>query len=189
MADDTLNHTSYGWPYLDPDNYLRVLPAYTEELADKLNNADADVAAAINAATDAQAAATDAQAAADSVTAQAAQITTNATDIDALEADVADLEGQAGRLPFAMAAGLDTVSVTSAVTNVYVDLPAGRFTQAPRAQAIVTSYNKRYLLRTDAVSTTQFRLTVMTPDGSSPTAEDILVAWQAVQMTSSSADG
>ncbi len=57
MADDTIPHTSYGWPYLEAQNYMRAIPAYTAELADKLENADADVAAAINAAADAQAAA------------------------------------------------------------------------------------------------------------------------------------
>lgn len=58
MPDSILNHTATGWPYLDNDNYLNgVIPAYTLELAGKLNNADADVAAAINAAAAAQAAA------------------------------------------------------------------------------------------------------------------------------------
>ena len=57
MPDSTLNHTPAGGPYLDGQNYLKATPTYTEELADKLENADADVAAAINAAASAQAAA------------------------------------------------------------------------------------------------------------------------------------
>ena len=54
MPGNIIPTTPAGWPYLDQDNYLDVTPAYTEQLATKLDNADADVAAAINAATQAQ---------------------------------------------------------------------------------------------------------------------------------------
>ena len=64
MPDSTLNHTPAGWPYLDLDNYLDVIDDYSLELATKLESSDADVAAAINAATRAEAAAATAVAAA-----------------------------------------------------------------------------------------------------------------------------
>lgn len=64
MPGDTIPTTPAGWPYLDQDNYLDLTPEYTEQLADKLQNSDADVAAAINAATRAENAAATAVAAA-----------------------------------------------------------------------------------------------------------------------------
>lgn len=57
MPDNTITRTNNGWPLIDDANYIRVLPTYTQLLADKLDSADADVAAASNAATRAQAAA------------------------------------------------------------------------------------------------------------------------------------
>ena len=57
MPDATVNHTPAGWPYLDDDNFIDIVDEYTEELALKLENSEADVAAAINAAQQAQAAA------------------------------------------------------------------------------------------------------------------------------------
>ena len=50
MPKDSVPITSKGWPYIDPELYFRAFPAYTQQLATKLDNADADVAAAINAA-------------------------------------------------------------------------------------------------------------------------------------------
>ena len=50
MPDALINRTPAGWPYLDEDNYLDVIDNYTVELAAKLQNSDADVAAAVNAA-------------------------------------------------------------------------------------------------------------------------------------------
>jgi|GEM_PF-4562979 len=50
-------YTSNGWPLVTPDDYIRVIPTALAELAAKLDNSDADVAAAINAATQAQTAA------------------------------------------------------------------------------------------------------------------------------------
>ena len=50
MPDALINRTPAGWPYLDEDNYLDAIDDYTVELATKLDNADADVAAAVNAA-------------------------------------------------------------------------------------------------------------------------------------------
>ena len=50
MPKDSVPLTSKGWPYIDPELYFRAFPAYTQQLATKLDNADADVAAAINAA-------------------------------------------------------------------------------------------------------------------------------------------
>ncbi len=57
MPRDSVPLTSKGWPYIDPELYFRAFPAYTQQLATKLDNADADVAAAINAAARAEAAA------------------------------------------------------------------------------------------------------------------------------------
>lgn len=37
------------WPFLGPDNWIYIYPQYTQELATKLANADADIAGAINA--------------------------------------------------------------------------------------------------------------------------------------------
>lgn len=64
MPRDSVPTTSKGWPYIDPELYFRAFPAYTQQLATKLDNADADVAAAINAATRAETAAATAVAAA-----------------------------------------------------------------------------------------------------------------------------
>lgn len=50
MPRDSVPLTSKGWPYIDPELYFRAFPAYTQQLATKLDKADADVAAAVNAA-------------------------------------------------------------------------------------------------------------------------------------------
>ena len=57
MPKDSVPTTPTGWPYIDPELYFRAFPAYTQQLATKLDNADADVAAAVNAAARAEAAA------------------------------------------------------------------------------------------------------------------------------------
>lgn len=57
MPDATIPRTPNGWPLLDQDNFIRATPEYTRQLAEKLDAGEADVAAAINAATRAQAAA------------------------------------------------------------------------------------------------------------------------------------
>ena len=64
MPRDSVPLTSKGWPYIDPELYFRAFPAYTQQLATKLDNGDADAAAAINAAARAEAAAATAVAAA-----------------------------------------------------------------------------------------------------------------------------
>ena len=64
MPRDSVPTTPTGWPYIDPELYFRAFPAYTQQLATKLDNADADVAAAINAAQRAEMAAATAVAAA-----------------------------------------------------------------------------------------------------------------------------
>ena len=74
MPKDSVPITSKGWPYIDPELYFRAFPAYTQQLATKLDNADADVAAAINAASTAQAAADTAIAAAARMSAGSAAI-------------------------------------------------------------------------------------------------------------------
>ena len=72
MPKDSVPITSKGWPYIDPELYFRAFPAYTQQLATKLDNAD--VAAAINAASTAQAAADTAIAAAARMSAGSAAI-------------------------------------------------------------------------------------------------------------------
>ena len=57
MPDATIPRTPNGWPLLDQDNFIRATPEYTRQLAEKLDNGDADVAAAVNAARLAQEAA------------------------------------------------------------------------------------------------------------------------------------
>ena len=74
MPRDSVPRTSKGWPYIDPELYFRAFPAYTQQLATKLNNADADVAAAINAAARAETAAGTAVAAAARMSAGSAAI-------------------------------------------------------------------------------------------------------------------
>ncbi len=63
-SPDTLDYTPAGWPYLTEGHYMDLIDDYTAALADKLENSDADVAAAINASTQASAAAAQAEAAA-----------------------------------------------------------------------------------------------------------------------------
>ena len=50
MPDAKITTTSKGWPLLDINNYIDVTPEYTKQLATKLENGDARVAEAINAA-------------------------------------------------------------------------------------------------------------------------------------------
>ena len=50
MPDSTFPRTAGGWPYLDDNNFVHMIDDYSKDLADKLDNGDADVAAAINAA-------------------------------------------------------------------------------------------------------------------------------------------
>lgn len=59
MPDNILNRTAQGWPYLDNQNYINgTLPAYTLDLANKLQSAQAEsVPRAENAATRAEQAA------------------------------------------------------------------------------------------------------------------------------------
>ena len=57
MPDAAINRTPAGWPYLDDQNYIDIIDDYSRELANKLENSDADIAAAVNAATKAQQAA------------------------------------------------------------------------------------------------------------------------------------
>lgn len=59
-----MEHTPAGWPLLVLDDPVHVMVDYSVELANKLQNSDADVAAAINAAQRAETAAATAVAAA-----------------------------------------------------------------------------------------------------------------------------
>ena len=101
---NTVSLTPQGWPYLADDAEMWIYPQYTRDIATKLESDDAEVAAAINAAQQAQAAAASIQAAA----------------------------AKLARLPHGTATGMASISVSgtnqSALT---VALPAGRFTAAP----------------------------------------------------------
>lgn len=57
MPDAAINRTPAGWPFLDDQNYIDVIDDYTLELANKLQNGEAAVPRAENAATRAEAAA------------------------------------------------------------------------------------------------------------------------------------
>ena len=96
MPDALINRTPAGWPYLDEDNYLDVIDNYTLELATKLQNADADVAAAINAATRAEQAAATAVAAAARLD-HGAAVATHAGPIAPGATAVVDIAFAAGR--------------------------------------------------------------------------------------------
>lgn len=74
MPGNIINRTANGVPYLDNDNYLGVYPAYTREIATKIEQVGspaADVLALLNAANAAKAAAQAAQAAAEAARDQA----------------------------------------------------------------------------------------------------------------------
>ncbi len=57
MGTDNIPTTSLGWPYLTQDTYVDRTPEYSRRLADKLEKGEADLPAAINAATRAEKAA------------------------------------------------------------------------------------------------------------------------------------
>lgn len=116
MSKTAPDHTSAGWPYVTVDHYVDALPLYTVELAEKLENADADVAAAINAATAAQAAKTAAENARD-----AAQAAVNS-------------------LPPSYAAQTSLTFNASTSVSKNITWPAGRFTAAPTVQLTTHAY-------------------------------------------------
>ena len=153
MPNALINRTPAGWPYLDEDNYLDVIDNYTLELATKLQNGEADVAAAINAAIRAE------QAAAAAIAAAAR-----------LDRGVV-VATQAGALAPGAAAIVD------------VAFAAGRFTAAPKvfgtpqptsnanvADVIVTTLNVNS-------ASAQLRVT----NKSSTTWNSLSVHWFAIQ--------
>lgn len=111
MPNNVLNYTPQGWPYMDPSNYVEIIPQYTDELAAKLENADADVAAAINAANVA---------------------TTTAAEIQAAAAAIQAASDRLARLPYAIASGSFNAGAKSGSAYVHtITFPAGRFTAPP----------------------------------------------------------
>lgn len=117
MAYDVTAHTPAGWPYITDSDYLRVTPAYTRELANKLENSDADVAAAINAATQAQAAA-----------AQVPRVAAGITNIQVTEEN-------GTYTPAGSPVGTGTATIT---------FPAGRFTKPPVVVATVVNPDQNF---------------------------------------------
>lgn len=71
MAYNVTTHSPKGWPLLVGQDYIKTIPAYTQELAQKLDTGDASAAAIINAASQAEDAAQRAINAANSADTQA----------------------------------------------------------------------------------------------------------------------
>lgn len=90
--------------------------------------------------------------------------------------------------PFAMAAGVVTVTVTAATSaGAPVTFPAGRFTVAPRVSLEVVG-STFWVTSVSGKTATGMTATVRHADNNS-TTNTVTVEWTAVQMTSTSADG
>ncbi|KAB2809269.1 hypothetical protein F9L07_19705 [Pimelobacter simplex] len=113
---------------------------------------------------------------------------------------VAELASQAlaqagsggGMAPFAIAVGEALVTVTAAVSgNTAITFPAGRFTVAPKVQATVQdapSGSQTFVARVINATTTGASIYIYTGNNATATAT-VKVAWEAIQMTSTSAVG
>lgn len=112
-----------GWPLLTADHYIDAVPLYTQELADKLDNSDADVAAAINAANTAQQHMSDAESHADDAA-------------DARDQAIAAVES----MPKSFATFTSITFNNQDRVSQYVDFPPGRFTTTPVVVATTHDY-------------------------------------------------
>lgn len=160
MSKTAPDLSANGWPLLTADHYIDAVPLYTQELAAKLDNSDADVAAAINAAQDAQAAAA---AASDSV--QDAQ-------------DIADA------LP-RMESGFAVLEVAGQSTSIVVPFTPGRFTVEPGPYIQVTKYGTSgrehlYDVKTANRSTTGFTIWAVPYTAGAGASGPLVVHWLAV---------
>lgn len=97
-----------------------------------------------------------------------------------------------GVTPFAIAVGETLVAVTAAVSgNAAITFPAGRFTAAPKVQATVQdapSGSQTFVARVINATTTGASIYIYTGNNATATAT-VKVAWEAIQMTSTSAVG
>lgn len=167
--------TPSGWPYLKPDNLISSVTDYSRELANKLENSDAAVAEAINAATQAQ----DAASRADST----------AAGVDNR------IDARLAGLPHATAAG--QVSLTAAdgsqSAEGIVTFPAGRFTVPPIvvvSHARFMPWTYKMIPRPTEITTTGCKVQTWMADGTTLTGNrTVVLAWMAVQMTSTTAEG
>lgn len=160
MSKTAPDLTPNGWPLLTADHYIDAVPVYTMELADKLDNSEADVAAAINAAQDAQAAAA---AASDSV--QDAQ-------------DVVDAVPR-------MESGFAVLEVAGTSTSIVVPFTPGRFTVEPGPYIQVTKYGTsgrehRYDIKAASRSTSEFTIWAVPYETSGAPTGSLVVHWLAV---------
>ena len=96
-------------------------------------------------------------------------------------------------VPFAMAAGTSTITVTSAASaTVSVTFPPSRFTTAPIVivgLANAPTGSTKLVARAQSIAAGGFTLAVYTGDGTTTTANAVQFTWWAVQMTSSQASG
>lgn len=95
-------------------------------------------------------------------------------------------------VPFAMAAGLDTITVTAATSgSVAITFPVGRFTQAPHLAVTIAAApggSNKAVARYTSVTTAGASLFLYSADMTSITCT-VNVAWIAVQMDTASASG
>lgn len=90
-----------------------------------------------------------------------------------------------GSLPHAMAAGTVSLTFSGAPASASVTFPPGRFSVAPNVMATLLGTTGLGI----TTSVTDVTATGCTVRGSSSYTGTVSVAWQAVQMTSSSATG
>ncbi|WP_277035287.1 hypothetical protein [Propionimicrobium lymphophilum] len=120
--------TPKGWPLLKDSSYIADIPEYTERLASKLDKGDADVAAAINAASQA-----------DSAAAKALTSASNVTQMLSTLGDLADLR---------IAAGLTKIEFgQDKYFWLTIKYPEGRFTKAPALALLPTFTNSWHLVQ------------------------------------------
>lgn len=97
-----------------------------------------------------------------------------------------------GITPFAIAVGETLVTVTAAASgNAAITFPAGRFTVAPKVQATVQdapSGSQTFVARVINATTTGASIYIYTGNNATATAT-VRVAWEAIQMTPTSAVG
>jgi len=117
-----------------------------------------------------------------------------ASDVATVAASVATNAAQLAVIPYRAAAGSVTFTVSSAANTgtVAITFPSGRFSVAPLVVASITnspSGATKVQVRTKSATSSGTTLEWWTGDGTTTTFTNLTVAWQAVQMNSSSAAG
>lgn len=101
-------------------------------------------------------------------------------------------QGDIPGMPYAMAAGRVTISFSnSSGASVAASFPSGRFSVPPNVTLTrIVGAGAKYIpyISTGSISTSGCTIGLYSGDGSPGTATAI-VTWQAIQMTSASADG